>query len=195
MLRIILYISAIIGIAAAANAQVPVGPVGLGENSSSGSSAANNLSTWWIACRLTGAQPTTQSAVEASLASCTIPPGILGTSGCIKVYTRWRPTTQNGSAFLRYGTAAGVSGTAIYSSGLIAGTDYQDTRFICNNNSASLQNVYGGPVPGLSSSNSPIAPARNSAVTTFVNFDGSVTAGGTMTLEQYIVSVQMSAGN
>jgi hypothetical protein len=150
----------------------------------------------WIACRRTGAPPSTSATVESNLAVCVIPAGALGVDGCLEIKTDWVAATQAGTAWIRYqDVPTGSLGVAYASAPLSANTEYRDPgKLICNTGSASAQQGYAG-APHLFTRTLPaVTSAVNTVSPSYVMLQGSVTAGGTVTLYDYTVLVHPTGG-
>lgn len=138
-------------------------------------------------CGRTGTPVATTSAVEAPLASCRVPAGLLGADGCLLIMAHWYASTQSGVAVVRFHSAAGLGGGGLFSATDPAGTEAREIRWVCNVNAANSQQVYGGTYMSGTRTGSLVLLALNTANDAWVNFNGSATAGGTLTLQDWSV--------
>jgi hypothetical protein len=161
----------------------------------SGSAAAAALSLPWNACKRAGTPPSTGASTETALVSCLIPANTLGPDGCVEIKSDWSAVANGVQPILRFGNVAGVAGSTYMAGAVVSGSEYRDPgRLLCNVGSVSAQQGFAGP-PNLFSR---VLPGSTSTVATtsdrFVNFDGLSNPGGTLVLNDYLVTVYRSAG-
>nr|WP_295467478.1 right-handed parallel beta-helix repeat-containing protein [Mesorhizobium sp.] len=139
----------------------------------------------------------TGTTTETNMVSVEIPPGVMGLNGKLRIRTVWSYTNSANDKLLRarFGTANGLSGTALI--GLIATTSasvvYEGV--IANQNSASVH--VAGPSGGSLSltgqgiSSLEVATAAiNTTGKTFVNITAQLeNAGETITLDEWLVEL------
>jgi len=129
----------------------------------------------------------TASASVVTLATITIPAGLMGANGKLKIYPLWATTNNANTKTLRLNIGGVVCSTMTSqnvpnNSGLL---------IIRNINSESVQKCSSGLVAGIGSSFGSIAaPTVDTSAATTITITGQLAAGGdTMTLEDLFVEV------
>ena len=133
----------------------------------------------------------TGTTAETALATITVPAGILGPNGTMRIYTTWSGTNSANAKTLRvrYST---ISGTAFQQ---VAVTTYNSISLMCsisNRNSVSSQTGGAGAdaiFGGGSTSNPATATINTNAATTLVITAQLASAGEQYTLQSYYVEV------
>jgi hypothetical protein len=141
----------------------------------------------YVLCQSGEAVSHTGSTTETALATCTIPAGAMGTSGCLDINAYFTYTNSGNTKTVRArfsGAAGSIYGTA-------GATTNAGTRFvgltICNRNAADSQVGTNGATfawPAITSA------VDTTAVTTVVLTGALANAGDTVSLESYSVKLQ-----
>lgn len=136
---------------------------------------------------LTAAVALTGTTVETTLVTITIPAGLIGSNGKVKLYPLWSTTNNANQKTLRvkfpFNTIyTGVSQNAVHNTGLL---------ILRNLNSESVQRMSSGMLAGLGGTTSSIAQTtiNTSAATTITVTGQLANSADTMTLEGLFVEI------
>lgn len=155
------------------------------------SSLLSNCTPVLVLAKSAVAVSTPASTTEEVLATITIPAGIIGDNGQLRVYTLWSSTSSANTKTprVRFG---GTSGTAFLSATLTTSATTQVMTLIRNRSSASSQVGNVATVTasfGVSSGSITTATVDTSVATTLVITGQKAVSGETLTLESYTVEV------
>lgn len=133
---------------------------------------------------------------EDLLATVTIPAGIMGLNGILRIYHLWSFTSSanNKTPRVRLG---GIGGTVYGSDVFTTSATWQDMRWIANRGAANSQ-IGGKSSAGIltfSTSSNITSSVDTSAATTLVFTGQKASAGETLTLEQYLVELLLPGLN
>ena len=136
---------------------------------------------------LTAAVVVTGTTAETTLVTITIPAGLIGSNGKVKLYPLWSTTNNANTKILRVKFPLGAVYTAyasntVHVSGLV---------IIRNLGSESVQRVSSGMLAGLGGTTSSIAQTTvNTSAATTITITGQLAVGtDTMTLEGLFVEI------
>ena len=136
---------------------------------------------------LTAAVALTGTTVETTLVTLTIPAGLIGSNGKVKLYPLWSTTNNANTKTLRvqlpYNTIyTGISQNAVHNTGLL---------ILRNLNSESVQRMSSGMLAGLGGTTSSIAQKTiDTSAATTIAITGQLQVGtDTMTLESLFVEL------
>lgn len=179
---------------AAANSGTRVRVTDVGPN---GSDWISNGTDWVpvngfaMIARSAVASSVTGTTTETTLATITIPAGVMGTNGQLWIMTLWSNTSNANNKTLRV-RFSGIAGTQYLLSTATTGVGSQIPLFIRNRNSASSQ--IGGNSSsatfGHTASAAVTSAVDTSLATTLVISGQLANAGDTLTLESYTVELK-----
>lgn len=159
-------------------------------------SNAQGAAIWRCRARLLGVSGASATAAadtaENVLATVTIPAGVMGVNGALRVKTLWSFTNSANNKNLR-ARLGGISGTALLDATQTTTATYQDRREIHNRNSQSSQVAWAASATagggGASATAVLTASVDTSVATTLVITGQKASAGETLTLEAYAVEL------
>jgi len=136
---------------------------------------------------LTAAVALTGTTVETTLVTITIPAGLIGANGKVKLYPLWSTTNNANTKTLRVKFPSNTVYTAPASNTVHVG----GLVIIRNLGSESIQRVSSGMLAGLGGTISSIAHATvNTSAATTITITGQLAVGtDTMTLESFFVEI------
>lgn len=132
------------------------------------------------------------NTTENVLATVTIPAGMMGPNGLLRIYSLWSYTNSanNKTLRIRLGGAGGTQALAITQT---TSTHMSDIRFIQNANAQNVQVFHDrGSIPvggGTASGTNVSAAIDTSAATTLVFTGQKASSGETLTLSSYLVEL------
>ena len=136
---------------------------------------------------LTAAVALTGTTVETTLVTITIPAGLIGSNGKVKLYPLWSTTNNANTKTLRvkfpFGTIyTAIASSTVHVSGLV---------IIRNLGSESVQRVSSGMLAGLGGTTSSIASTTvDTSAATTITITGQLAVGtDTLTLEDLFIEV------
>jgi hypothetical protein len=129
---------------------------------------------------------------ENILATVSLPAGIMGANGVLRIWTLWNYTSSSNNKTLRI-RLGGIGGTQVYALLRTTSTHTSDLRFVANANAQNAQVFFdrgSEPTAGAGSSGTNItAVIDTSAATTLVITGQKASAGETLTLSAYTVEL------
>lgn len=173
-----------------------------GTNGTTAKAALSSLSAEYIACN-SGADLSTASTTEVSLAACDFAGGLMGSNGTIEVevFLDTKSTTQNGVYTLRIaaGSGTGTGGTAVANSTVTANQTIVGKSIIRNSNNASAQIFNQVITPYAATSSAFSTGAINTANAWTVRLNANIPTGNGSTdvfhIRGYTVRLIQTAGN
>lgn len=171
-----------------------------GTGATTGAGAATNLSHAYILCQASPSASTT-SATEVNLAVCTVPANTLGTAGSLRILTEWSMTgsTNAKNLVIRYSASSGSTslGNSYLNDSTAASGNvsaYCETK-IWENGATNAQKGVGGSCATGFSGGATLTGAVDTTGLTYVNINGFVAGGNTLTLVAYTVYFEPAGGN
>ncbi len=136
------------------------------------------------------ASSVSSGTAETQLASITIPAGVMGANGALRITTLWSYTNSVNNKSLRV-RLGGASGSIMWSSVPTTTAMLQSAVIVFNSNSASVQKAINqGVSPYTSGAGSLLSAAVNTASSTTIYISGQTASSGeTITLESYTVEL------
>lgn len=137
----------------------------------------------------------TGTVSETVLATVSIPGGVMGSNGIIRVTSLWTYTNSGNTKTLtwRFGAAgAGTSGTAYMSTPVTTSSLFQETRLVRNITASTQKGASSGnPTGGIGVSSGAVVTSNiNTGNAAEIAFTATLTnTGETITLESYIVEL------
>lgn len=156
-----------------------------------------NLTTWWIAGRLTQQVSNTATTSEEALLTVTIPAGAIGPNGIVRVTVQYDTNSSaNSKTFKIYhNSSATIGGTNIWNASHTASLGARSSREFVNQNSASSQRYHSaGADTGTGAGSGTGTGSIDTANTSYIIVTGKkASAGDTLTLSFAIVEIAYGA--
>lgn len=168
-----------------------------GTGASTAQAACANLTTWWIAGRLTQQVSNTATTSEEALLTVTIPAGAIGPNGIVRVTVQYDTNSSaNSKTFKIYhNSSTTIGGTNIWNASHTASLGARSSREFVNQNSASSQRYHSaGADTGTGAGSGTGTGSIDTANTSYIIVTGKkASAGDTLTLSFAIVEIAYGA--